>query len=106
MAQKKAAEQQKRRDEYWAEHASEKAALESELAQLERQAAALEEEIAAIPGEEEKSAVQRRINELTREKNALGSSRAGRRPQLRTRSPPPTPRYRRFPTAWTPSRRR
>lgn len=72
VAQEKAAEQQKRRDEYWAEHAAEKAALESELAQLERQAAALEEEIAAIPGEEEKGAVQRRINELTREKNALG----------------------------------
>lgn len=65
-------EAKKRFDEYWAEHADEKAALETERATLEEQIATLRVEISHIPGNTEKENIQERINALNAEKRSLG----------------------------------
>ena len=65
-------EAKKRFDEYWAEHADEKAALESEKAGLQEQITSLQEEIRNIPGSAEKENIQGRINSLSAEKSSLG----------------------------------
>lgn len=65
-------EAKKRFDEYWAEHADEKAALETERATLEEQIATLRVEISHIPGNTEKENIQERINTLNAEKRSLG----------------------------------
>ena len=63
---------QKRFDDYWVEHADEKAALETERATLEEQITTLRVEISNIPGNAEKENIQERINALTVEMNSLG----------------------------------
>jgi len=65
-------EAKKRFDEYWAEHADEKAALETERTTLEEQIATLRVEISHIPGNTEKENIQERINALNAEKRSLG----------------------------------
>lgn len=65
-------EAKKRFDEYWAEHADEKAALETERATLEEQIATLRVEISHITGNTEKENIQERINALNAEKRSLG----------------------------------
>lgn len=76
-------EAQKRFDAYWAEHAEQKASLESEKKELSSQisalnasskdqVAALNKEIAAIPGRSEIDNIEERIKKLTEEKSALG----------------------------------
>lgn len=82
--ERKAKEKAKKRfDAYWAEHAEEKAALESEKkdissqicalnTSLNDQIAALNKEIAAIPGKTEINNIEERIKKLTEEKSALG----------------------------------
>lgn len=74
---------QKRFDEYWAEHADEKVALESEQkelnskisalnASLNDQVATLNKEIASIPGKAEIDNIEAHIKKLTEEKSSLG----------------------------------
>lgn len=74
---------QKRFDDYWAEHAEEKASLESEKEGLSsqicalntssnNQVATLNKEIAAITGKAEIDNIEARIKKLTEEKSALG----------------------------------
>ena len=65
-------EAQKRFDAYWAEHAEEKASLETEQKDLNSKIAAFNKEIEAIPGKAEIDNVDERIKKLTEEKSALG----------------------------------
>lgn len=65
-------EAQKRFDEYWAEHAEEKASLETEQKDLNSKIAAFNKEIEVIPGKAEIDNVDERIKKLTEEKSALG----------------------------------
>lgn len=65
-------EAQKRFDAYWAEHAEEKASLETEQKDLSSKIAAFNKEIEAIPGKAEIDNVDERIKKLTEEKSALG----------------------------------
>ena len=76
-------EAKKRFDDYWAEHADEKARLESEKKGLQEQidalnasqneqVAALNKEISAIPGQAEIDKLDERIVKLNNEKNSLG----------------------------------
>lgn len=76
-------EAQKRFDAYWAEHAEQKASLESEKKDLSSQISALNassndqvavlnKEISAIPGKTEIDNIEERIKKLTEEKSALG----------------------------------
>lgn len=62
----------KRFDDYWAEHADEKATLEAEKAALEEQTSALKVEMSTIPGSAEKENIQGHINALNAEKSAIG----------------------------------
>lgn len=82
--ERKAKEEAKKRfDDYWAEHADDKARLESERKDLQQQiaglnttqneqVAALNKEIAAIPGQAEIDNLDERIKKLTDEKASLG----------------------------------
>lgn len=81
--ERKTREAKERFDAYWAEHAEEKASLESEKEGLSSQicalntssndqVAALNKEIAAIPGKAEIDNIEARIKKLTEEKSALG----------------------------------
>lgn len=82
--ERKAKEEAKKRfDDYWAEHADDKARLESEQKGLQEQIAglkasqndqiaALNKEIAAIPGQAEIDNLDERIKKLTDEKASLG----------------------------------
>ena len=63
---------QKRFNDYWAEHADDKIALEAERRELEAQVAELKAKINNIPGTAEKANIQQRIEALTAEKNSLG----------------------------------
>ena len=76
-------EAKKRFDDYWAEHADDKARLESERKDLQQQiaglnttqneqVAALNKEIVAIPGQTEIDNLDERIKKLTDEKASLG----------------------------------
>lgn len=65
-------EAQKRFDAYWAEHAEEKASLETEQKDLNSKIAAFNKEIEAIPGKAEIDNVDERIKKLTEEKSTLG----------------------------------
>lgn len=72
QAQKEKETLKKRFDSYWAEHADEKAALETEKATLEEQISALKEEMSTILGSAEQENIQGHINALNAEKSALG----------------------------------
>lgn len=63
---------QKRFNDYWAEHADDKIALETEKHELESQIVELRNKIKKIPGTAEKANIQQRIEALTAEKNSLG----------------------------------
>lgn len=65
-------EKQKRIDAYWAEHESEKTALEQEQYSLMEQISVLQTEMNNVPGSSEKQKILNRINALKNEKNALG----------------------------------
>ena len=76
-------EAQKRFDAYWAEHAEEKASLETEQKELRsqisilnsslhEQIAALNKEINSIPGKTEIDNIEERIKKLSEEKSTLG----------------------------------
>lgn len=81
---RKAKEEAKKRvDDYWAEHADDKARLESERKDLQQQiaglnttqkeqVAALNKEIAAIPGQADIDNLDERIKKMTDEKASLG----------------------------------
>lgn len=60
------------REQYWSEHAQEKAALEQEREALTRQADQLEADLAADPVYEERKRKQEAIDELGRQKQSLG----------------------------------
>lgn len=64
--------EKKRFDDYWSEHADEKAALETERAYLQDKIASLRNEISSIPGDIEKENIQGRIYALKDEKLYLG----------------------------------
>lgn len=59
-------------NDYWAQHAKEKAELEADRRSLEQQISSLKKEINNIPGKTEKDAIQTRIAEMTKEMNSLG----------------------------------
>ena len=65
-------QQKEKADAYWAEHAEEKASLETEQKDLNSKIAAFNKEIEAIPGKAEIDNVDERIKKLTEEKSALG----------------------------------
>ena len=60
------------REQYWSEHAQEKAALEQEREALTRQADQLEADLAADPVYEERKRKQEAIDDLSRQKQGLG----------------------------------
>ena len=70
-ARKEAAEKAKKRDEYWAAHAEEKAALEAERGVLNKQIEDLEKEEATVPGADEIEALVKEREGLTAQKNSL-----------------------------------
>ena len=72
VERKKREAAQKRFNDYWAEHADDKIALEAERRELESQVSELRAKINNIPGTAEKANIQQRIEELTAEKNSLG----------------------------------
>ena len=72
VERKKREAAQKRFNDYWAEHADDKIALETEKRELEAQIVELRDKIKKIPGTAEKANIQQRIEELTAEKNSLG----------------------------------
>lgn len=65
-------EAEKRFNEYWAEHAEEKANLEKERNELNEQINGFNQEIKQIPGDGEIKQWQDTINHLTAEKSSLG----------------------------------
>lgn len=71
-AKKEAAEKAKKRNEYWAAHAEEKAALEAEREKLNQRIEDLEKKAAAVPGEDEIKALVKERDELMTQKNSLG----------------------------------
>lgn len=71
-AKKEKEEAKKRVDDYWAEHADEKTALETERAALEDKIASLRNEINSIPGDAEKKNIRERIDTLNEEYRSLG----------------------------------
>ena len=60
------------REQYWSEHAQEKAALEEERGTLTRQADELEADLAADPAYEERKRKQEAIDNLSQQKQGLG----------------------------------
>lgn len=87
------AEAEKRRREYWAEHAEEKAALEAEKESLQEQVDALgseykrkqnalNKELNNVPGYDEIKSMTDRITKLTAEKNSLGLFKGKQKKEL------------------------
>lgn len=87
------AEAEKRRKEYWAEHAEEKAALEAEKESLleqvdalgseyKRKQNSLQKELSSVPGYDEIKSMTDRISKLTAEKDSLGLFKGKQKKEL------------------------
>ena len=75
-------EKEKRFNQYWEEHAEEKAALEAEKLELTEKIDTLQKEIDAIPSKLGLDVLDKRIETITQEKSALGLFKFKERKEL------------------------
>lgn len=78
-------EKRKKIEEYWNEHKEEKDKLESEKNELEAQVKELRDEINSIPEKQKLSEIIDSINELTKEKKAIGVLKIKERKEIQSK---------------------